>query len=93
MPKDKSDLQEVWTVDVYSNDVDVDTGTIMIVSSREEALRRVKALNETEGYGVPFENGYVDFNSEEYDRAMYNNNDFQYYDVGSFYIDEPFYLD
>lgn len=89
-----SDLKEVWTVDLHDHTLDDQGKTIMVVSTREEAIRRAKAMNNRYAYGVILEEDGTLAECEENDRVIYNDGiDFQYYDVGSFNVDETFYLD
>lgn len=86
-----ADLQEIWTVDECTNFV-TDGKPIMVVSSKEEAIRRAKALNNKEAYGVILEedNTVADC---DYNNYILRSCEYKYYDVGSFYVDDKFYLD
>lgn len=81
---DKQNLKEIWTVDQTQPAEGYDKQTIYIVSTREEAERRCRVLNKEYGTGCIF-NEEGDF--EEVIDGF--EDDCHYYDIGSFYVDEP----
>lgn len=87
-----SDLKEVFTVDKNTNGVV--SHMVCIVSTKEEAQRRVRMLNEKYSYGVELDKDMCNIieNDENIEIIRYTHS-YLYYNVGAYYIDDEFCLD
>lgn len=84
-------MKEVWTVDLNTENTPEQGATIYVVSSKEEALRRVRYLNLREAFGVILEeNGDVS-DCDQNNETIGGGYCHRFYDVGSFEVDGPFY--
>ena len=82
-----SELKEVWTVDMTNSAEDEYNVVIQVVSTEEEAIRRCRILNKKYAHGVEMSpEGDVDSNISERDCDI----NYQYYNVGSFCVDDIF---
>lgn len=87
-----SDLKEVFTID--KNNEEVTDYVIGVVSTKEEAQRRVKILNERFAHDIELDKDMCDAaETDENAKIIQYGYPHLYYNVGSFYVDEKFYLD
>ena len=86
------DLKEVFTID--KNTEEVTDYVIGVVSTKEEAQRRVRILNERFARNIELDEDMCDAaETEENAEIIQEGYPHLYYNVGSFYVDEKFYLD
>lgn len=85
-------MTEVWTVDECNHEIGPEGRPIMVVSTKDEAIRRAKALNGRFAHGVILEEDNMVADCEHNDKVI-ESGEYQYYDIGGFEVDEPFYLD
>lgn len=85
-------LKEVFTVDLNTQDEDNQGRPVYVVSTRKEAERRVRILNEQEAWGVELTEDKLDISDcDENYRVISNGRPHRFYNVGSFEVDGPFY--
>ena len=84
--------KEVFTVDLNTQDEYEQGRPIYVVSTRKEAERRVRILNEQEAWGVKLTEDKLDAEDcDENDNVILNGYPHRFYNVGSFELDGPFY--
>lgn len=85
-------LKEVFTVDLNTQDEDNQGRPVYVVSTRKEAERRVRILNEQEAFGVELTEDKLDISDcDENYRVISCGRPHTFYNVGSFEVDGPFY--
>lgn len=85
-------LKEVFTVDLNTQDEDNQGRPVYVVSTRKEAERRVRILNEQEAYGVELTEDKLDMSDcDENYRVISCGRPHRFYNVGSFEVDGHFY--
>lgn len=85
-------LKEVFTVDLNTQDEDNQGRPVYVVSTRKEAERRVRILNEQEAWGVELTEDKLDISKcDENYRVIGCGHPHRFYNVGSFEVDGPFY--
>lgn len=84
--------KEVFTVDLNTQDENEQGRPIYVVSTREEAERRVRILNEQEAWGIKLTEDKLDAaDCDENDTVILDGHPHRFYNVGSFELDGPFY--
>lgn len=84
--------KEVFTVDLNTQDEYEQGRPIYVVSTRKEAERRVRILNEQEAWGVKLTEDKLDAEDcDENNNVILNGYPHRFYNVGSFELDGPFY--
>lgn len=84
--------KEIFTID--KNTEEVTDYVIGVVSTKEEAQRRVKILNERFAHDIELDEDMCDAaETEENAEIIQKGCPHLYYNVGSFYVDEKFYFD
>lgn len=86
-------MNEVWTVDRNSSEC-CEAIPVYIVSTQEEALRRIKILNERYAHGVKLNEDKTGIEDSEHNDTMIESGyPYLYYDLGSYYVDDKFWED
>ena len=86
-------INEVWTVDRNSSEC-CEAIPICIVSTQEEALRRIEILNEKYAHGVKLNEDKTDIEDSEHNDAIIEAGyPYLYYNLGAYNVDDEFWED